>query len=207
LSAVTNATSRTPTLPGIYTLEGFFDRPTCELIKAEMRASEHERAKVYDREWNNYENADYRSTLQVKVGERVNSLVRGRLLDLRESLGRRFDAEVSDFQGPTYLIYKPGDFFEAHKDDSSKPEAPDFVRRRQVSVVIFLSDEDAGDGSGDYAGGSLGLYGLLKDPRCERIGIPLKGRAGLLVAFRSDTFHQVTPVTRGERYTIVSWYI
>ncbi len=200
-------TNRTPSLPGIYTVEEFFDRQTCELIKGEMRAGERERAKVYDRDWENRENADYRSTLQVKVGERVNTLVRGRLLEMRESLGDRFGVEVSDCQGPTYLIYKPGDFFEAHRDDSSKPEAPSPVRGRQVSAIIFLSDEDAGDGSGEYAGGSLGFYGLLKDPRCARIGLPLKGRAGLFVAFRSDVYHQVTPVTRGERCTVVTWYV
>ncbi|HEX8286097.1 MAG TPA: 2OG-Fe(II) oxygenase [Pyrinomonadaceae bacterium] len=200
-------TTRTPALPGIHTVEEFFDRQTCELIKDEMRAGQHERARVFDRDWENREDAGYRSTLRVKVGEGVNALVTGRLLDVRETLGRHFDVALSDCQPPTYLIYKPGDFFEAHKDDSRKPEAPEFIRGRQVSAVVFLSDEDAGDGRGEYAGGSLGFYGLLKDPRCAHIGIPVKGRAGLLVAFRSDVFHQVTPVTRGERFTIVSWYV
>ncbi|MER9409217.1 2OG-Fe(II) oxygenase [Mesorhizobium sp. M0589] len=29
---------------------------------------------------------------------------------------------------------------------------------------------------------------------------------GSLVAFRSETTHEVTPVTCNERFTIVSWY-
>src|SRR3712207_8264777 len=47
----------------------------------------------------------------------------------------------------------------------SRPGAPDDVRKRRVSAVIFLSDEDEGGRPGEYAGGSLGFYGLLKDPR------------------------------------------
>lgn len=199
--------ARITTPPGIYSLEGFLDRPTCELIKAEMRAGERARARVYDREWNYLERATLRSTLQVEVGDTVNALVRAKLLDVRAALGRRFEVELSDCQDPIYLIYKPGDFFEPHKDESQRPGAPEHVRRRCVSAIIFLSDEDEGDRPGEYAGGSLGFYGLLPDPRCAHIGLPVKGRAGLLVAFRSDVFHQVTPVTRGERYTVVSWYV
>jgi SM-20-related protein len=204
---LTAVNARTTSPPGIHTLEGFLDRQTCELVKAEMRAGAHARAKVYDREWNYLENATHRSTLQVGVCERVDSLVRGRLLDVRGALGRRFGVELKECQEPTYLIYKPGDFFEPHKDASSKPDAPERVSKRLVSAIIFLSDEDAGDLPGEYSGGTLGFYGLLSDPRCAQIGIPVKGRAGLLVAFRSDVFHQVTPVTRGERLTVVSWYV
>jgi SM-20-related protein len=199
--------TKVTSLLGIYTEEEFLDRPTCELVKSEMRASEHSRAKVYDRDWNNVVDDVYRSTLQVKVTERVNTLVRRRLLERRSVFGERFGVEVSDCQGPSYLIYKPGDFFEPHKDDSQKSDAPDFIRTRQVSAVIFLSDEEGDAATGEYAGGSLAFYGLLKDPRCAQIGIPVKGKAGLLVAFRSDVYHQVTQVKRGERFTIVSWYV
>ena len=34
----------------------------------------------------------------------------------------------------------------------------------------------------------------------------LRGEPGTLVAFRSETTHEVTPVTHGERYSIVSWF-
>ena len=201
-----NARITTP-LPGIYTLEGFLDRATCELIKAEMRVGGHTRARVYDREWNYSERASLRSTLQVEVGDPTDALIRAKLLDMRSELSSHFDLELSDCQALTYLIYKPGDFFEPHKDESQKSDAPEHVRQRRVSAIVFLSDEDEVGRSGDYAGGSLGFYGLLKDPRCVNIGLPVKGKAGLLLAFRSDVFHQVSPVTRGERYTVVSWYV
>jgi len=203
---LTAVTARITTPPGIYSLEGFLERPTCELIKAEMRAGEHARARVYDREWNYLERATLRSTLQVEVGDTVNVLVRAKLLEMREALGRHFDVELSDCQGPTYLIYKPGDFFEPHRDYTGNQNAPDHVRRRRVSAVVFLGDESAGEVDGEYGGGSLAFYGLLKDPRCRHVGIPVRGKAGMLVAFRPDVFHQVSPVTKGERFTIVSWF-
>jgi SM-20-related protein len=192
---------------GIYTEEEFLDRPTCEMLKGEMRASEHARAKVYDREWNNVVDEVYRSTLQVKVGDEITATVKAKLLERMPVFERRFGVELTDCQGPSFLIYKPGDFFEPHQDLSRQTSAPESVKRRRISVIIFLSDEADGEKTGEYSGGSLAFYGLLKDPRCSQIGIPLKGRAGLLVAFRSDVFHQVTPVTQGERFTLVSWFL
>jgi predicted 2-oxoglutarate/Fe(II)-dependent dioxygenase YbiX len=32
------------------------------------------------------------------------------------------------------------------------------------------------------------------------------GEPGMLIAFRAETTHEITPVTHGERYSIVSWY-
>jgi SM-20-related protein len=191
---------------GIYTDEEFFDRPTCERLKAEMRAGVGARAKIYDRGWDRTLDEGKRSTLQVKVGPQTRAFVEERLTERLPALRRHFNLEAAECQEPTFLIYRPGDFFEPHRDLSTDERAPGLVRRRAISAVVFLSDEGAGAGQGDYAGGSLAFYGLLSDPRCERIGIPVRGRAGLLVAFRSDVFHQVTPVTRGERFTIVSWF-
>jgi len=34
----------------------------------------------------------------------------------------------------------------------------------------------------------------------------LPGETGLLVAFAAETLHEVSPVTSGERFTIISWF-
>lgn len=60
--------------------------------------------------------------------------------------------------------------------------------------------------AGSYGGGNLVLDGLLDDPRLKTIGFPLNGEEGLLIAFRSETYHEVIAVTRGERYSIAAWY-
>jgi predicted 2-oxoglutarate/Fe(II)-dependent dioxygenase YbiX len=53
----------------------------------------------------------------------------------------------------------------------------------------------------------LTFYGLLPGPAWERIGFPLRGEEGLLVAFRSEILHEVTAVRQGDRYTIVTWFV
>jgi len=45
----------------------------------------------------------------------------------------------------------------------------------------------------------------MHDPRADDRGFPITGETGLLVAFPSHCVHSVTPVTRGTRFTIVSW--
>ena len=40
----------------------------------------------------------------------------------------------------------------------------------------------------------------------SKAGLPLTGTPGLLVAFDAAAIHAVSPVTRGERYTIVTWF-
>jgi SM-20-related protein len=191
---------------GIYTDEEFFDQPTCERLKAEMHAGVQARAKVYERGRDRTLDESKRSTLQVQVSPRTRAFVEESLMERLPLLRRHFELEATECQEPTFLIYRPGDFFEPHRDLSTDERAPGFVKRRSISTIIFLSDEAAGEGPGEYAGGSLAFYGLLADPRCERIGIPVRGKTGMLVAFRSGVFHQVTPVTRGERFTVVSWF-
>ena len=63
---------------------------------------------------------------------------------------------------------------------------------RKLSVVLQLSD------SNDYEGGQLQLL-TKKDP----INIPKK--RGLITVFPTWTLHQVTPVVRGTRQSLVTW--
>lgn len=65
---------------------------------------------------------------------------------------------------------------------------------RKLSLTIQLSDPS------DYEGGDLNLYiGPGMDP-----STPEK-QQGKLVAFPSYVLHQVTPVTKGTRYSLVCW--
>jgi len=190
------------TLPGIYTEENFLGRATCEALKASMRAGRRERARVYERGAGYAVNESRRSAIRVSVDEGFALEVGARLRSKCEEFSRRFGVEVKDCDEPTFLAYGPGDFFEPHKDYTGSPNAPDFVSRRRVSAVVFLGDEGA---DGDYEGGSLAFH-VLGDERLRHIGLPVRGRAGLLVAFRSDVLHQVSPVERGERFTVVTWF-
>src|SRR5436853_442568 len=79
----------------------------------------------------------------------------------------------------------------------------DASRFRKVSAVIFLSAPAPEPLPETYGGGELmlhGPYGSREPP------VRADAQPGTLVAFRAETTHEVTPVTHGERFTIVSWY-
>lgn len=63
---------------------------------------------------------------------------------------------------------------------------------RKLSLSIQLSDPNS------YEGGDFLLYDGEKP-------IILPKEQGKLIAFPSYTLHEVTPVTKGERYSLVAW--
>jgi SM-20-related protein len=150
-----------------------------------------------------------RSTRRVMVSPDTVARVSERLKQLAPALESHFGVELSgECQEPQFLTYQEGDFFHAHIDGASGDRVPTGIRERKVSTVLFVNGEalNGTDAAGSYGGGELVFYGLLGDERTAEVGIPLNGRAGELVAFRSDMMHEVNPVTRGERHTIVSWF-
>lgn len=124
-----------------------------------------------------------------------------RLEEHRQSLESHFDVELSGCEEPQFLYYRVGDFFVAHQDGNTGLINLESDRTRRVSVTIFLNNQSEKRQPETYSGGSL----VFSDWRTgNREEVP--GEAGTLVAFRSETTHEVTPVTHGERYAIVSWY-
>lgn len=86
------------------------------------------------------------------------------------------------------------------------PNAPQVVRDRRLSVVMFLNDPSTEPAPDCYGGGALVFYGLL-DEANKLAGLPLFGQGGGLVAFLPHVSHAVEAVTHGTRYTIVTWFV
>ena len=182
------------TTRAMFTIPDFFDAATRAQILAELRnASAHE-ATVYG--VGKSVDTQVRRTKHVKASEATRELVLRKLEERRAEIERHFDVQTDLIEEPQFLRYETGDFFVAHQDGNT-PLIRDDTRFRRVSLVIFLSDR------GEYEGGELLLHGKYPDfDRRERA----PAEPGTLVAFRAETTHEVTPLTRGERYTIVSWY-
>jgi SM-20-related protein len=147
-----------------------------------------------------------RSARACKPSPEIRSRVSAKLEELRPELGRHFGLTLVGFEKVQFLCYHPGDFYVPHRDCDSDLDAPAFIRARKVSVVLFLNAPGEPLETGAYCGGSLTFYGLMPDPRLESYGFALDGEEGLMIAFRSDLLHEVTPVTHGQRYTAVTWY-
>jgi len=87
-----------------------------------------------------------------------------------------------------YLEYHAGDEagkYEAHLDGGINSN-------RKLSFSVLLSDPS------EYDGGNLIIYEA-------KVPVTLPKRQGMITFFPSNVLHEVTPVTRGIRRSIVSW--
>jgi SM-20-related protein len=193
---------------GLFVDEGFLDAPARESVVLEMRSAGGEYAEVYTAE--NPEQLEegvrlrQRQAKKVKPADSVRSLLSERLEHVRPELEQKFDVRLGGCEAPQFLVYRPGDFHQAHHD--TEPDAAEEIARRKVSVVVFLNDQSEEPREGSYGGGSLVLGGLVPGFGDETRGLPVALPAGSIVAFRSDVLHEVKPVTHGARFTTVSWF-
>jgi len=190
---------------GLYVAHDFLERDLCARLRAEATAAATAPATVRQQGTEYVVNDEIRRTHLARVSDGSEELIEQRLTTLKETLERHFGVTTTGIRQPQFLVYGEGGFFRPHADSSRDADAPTVATGRRVSIVIFLNGEDETGRGDSYSGGSLTFYGLMRDARADDRGFPLTGEAGLLVAFPSDVVHSVTPVTRGMRFTIVSW--
>lgn len=90
-------------------------------------------------------------------------------------------------EGLQFTEYKaPSGRYGKHLDSVFKGQI------RKLSLVLQLSDP------ADYEGGNLKLYDDEK-------GLSIKRNRGSLYMFPSFIMHEVVPITKGTRYSIVAW--
>jgi SM-20-related protein len=190
---------------GLYVVRQFLGPESCARLRSEVRSAVRVPSTVWRQGEEGVVNESVRRTATARVAEGTVSLVEKRLREIKPALEHHFGVTTMRCERPQFLVYRPGDFFNAHADRSDRTDLSDSVRSRRISVVIFLNGEAEEPGEDSYGGGSLTFHGLWDAPGLERYGFPLVGETGLLIAFRSEVVHAVTPITHGERYTIVSW--
>ena len=167
------------------------------------RSTGHE-AQIYDAGERRRDDSR-RKTLEVAIRGADKSRLDKRIDTLREGLEQRFHVSLGDTDAVRCLVYGPGDFFALHAD-TVPVEAGEYrhIGMRRVSIVVFLNDPT--HPIEPYAGGELTFYGLLPVPGSRGFGFPVEAETGLLVAFPSATLHEVSAVTRGKRYALVTWF-
>lgn len=194
---------------GLFVVDDFLDTHLCAKLRAEISSAENTPSMVVDGEtFADRLNEEIRKTKQADVSGSTLSSIRARLLSLKPRLENHFNLALTNCEKPQFLVYKRGDFFHAHQDKSENPNKPDYVKKRQLSVVIFLNaqtKEPEGE-EGLYCGGELIIYGLIQDRNWQNRGFSLEGKEGLLIVFPSQLFHEVGTVTNGTRYSMVSWF-
>ena len=185
----------------LYLVRNFFDADTCRELIAAMQSSPARPAVTYGQGSAGEINDRVRKVTRVQPSTETVTRVSQRLMDHREKVAEHFGTNLKSCEEPQFLCYRTGDFFVAHQDGNTGLVSLDTDKSRQVSVSIFLHRQSETADSDSYGGGSLVFSDWRSNKRFE-----LAGEPGMLVAFRSEITHEVTPVTYGERYAIVSWF-
>ena len=186
------------TWPELLVIKHFIEPNVCDLIVAEMEAIGGSAATVYGRTTSGSIDENTRKTLRIFPSKETLDFVTHRLLACKQDVAEHFNVSLSECELPQFLRYREGDFFVAHQDGNTGLLQLD-SERRLISTVIFLNEQSELPGPDLYCGGSLVFTNLS-----SRHEMPAE--RGMLVAFRSETTHEVTPVTHGERFSIASWY-
>ena len=101
-----------------------------------------------------------------------------------------------------FTIYTKGQYYGWHQDswhEAYKTPGALQGKIRKLSMTVSLSDQK------EYSGGNLEFdfraISKNKPQACKEINLK-----GSVVVFPSFVWHRVTPVTRGTRYSLVSWH-
>ncbi len=191
---------------GLFIVRDFLDAEVRGVWLEHARKAARSAAEVAEK-MATYVDPAHRRASSLAVPPEIGSLCRIRIEGLKPCLESHFGAALKGCETPQWLAYQAGDFFSPHSDGSTSLEDAPWLRDRRVSVVLFLNGSSQEPCAGSYGGGTLVFYRLMSDPRIRDFGFPLPAEPGLLVAFRSSVLHEVKPITWGERYVIVTWFI
>jgi predicted 2-oxoglutarate/Fe(II)-dependent dioxygenase YbiX len=183
-------------------IRDFLDEDSVRRIVRNLNRAESAAAGVYGRGLGPRVEDRTRKAELVQPDAETAALVERHLREAQPALAKHFGVKLTSYEMPQFVRYPTGGFFVAHQDGHT-PLIADQSAHRRVSVVIFLNARSEEPRHGTYGGGDLTLHGTY--PQFDRRHV-VPAEPGTLVAFPSETTHEVTPVTHGVRYTIVSWY-
>jgi len=194
----------------IYWVDNFLTDDEIEKIKKHTKTLISQDAKVGERE-----NEKKEFTLDYHIKDPNKGFVpRSRITDIKwisltdntrwlfkkiidkiiDVNSKNFDLQlkfVEDLQFSEYTEEKRG-FYSKHRDCGLKRSLDNYVDIRKLSFTIQLTDEN------EYEGGEL-IFHLDKEEK------KAPKSKGTIVFFESEIIHEVKPVTKGIRHSLVSW--
>jgi SM-20-related protein len=176
---------------GLFLNRSFLDSETCAKLLIEVNSSPTTQAPVYIEGTAGTIHEDIRKTTSLHPSDETFSNLWNEVYQQKSLLESHFGESLTGCERPQFLRYKKGDFFVRHQDGNTKQLEFDHLRVRRISIVVFLNN--------DFSGGALKFSDSTKT-------FDLHGETGLLVAFRADVFHEVSPVISGERFTMITWF-
>jgi SM-20-related protein len=190
----------------LFMLRDFLHPDACAGLRSAAHSSPTTPAPVYIEGSDERIHETVRKTTSFHPDAETISNIHEQLLQQKSSLEQYFRRRLIDCERPQFLHYREGDFFVRHQDGNTEQLEFDHLKIRRISIVVFLNSFSAEAKADTFYGGQLNFYDKDDTAAAEPWVFSLKGETGLLVAFAADTLHEVTPVIRGERFTIISWF-
>ena len=190
---MTTQTSR----PDVFIAENFIQAHVCSELKAAAKQSTAVPAQVTKS--TGRVDLDMRRTSRLFLPAEKEVQITSYLQKLKPQLETYFDLELKGSENFQFLMYREGDYYKRHADKNNRIESPDYIKARQVSLVIFLNNETLNDDPDGYEGGTLVIW-------THGEALRVQGETGKVIAFPSHLMHEVEPVKARARYSIVSWY-
>ena len=184
---------------GLFLNRSFLDAETCANLLVEVNSSPTTQAPVYIEGTEGTIHENVRKTTSLHPSDETICQMWNRVLQQKPLLEDHFGQSLTDCERPQFLRYQKGDFFVRHQDGNTKQLDFDHLRVRRIAIVVFLNNFAAEPKTNCFSGGELKFYD-------GPTAFALLGETGLLVAFRAETFHEVAPVTCGERFTMITWF-
>jgi len=141
-----------------------------------------------------------RKTTQLHISPELNKVILSKLETMSLAFEKHFQVKLTRCEQLQFLKYAPGDYFKPHIDKIDQP----IYRERQVSIILLLN-EPTPQSKPPFTGGRLSFFVGHPQDRKKMIGIPVLPATGMLIAFRPNLLHEVSEVTSGHRYSIVTW--
>jgi len=187
----------------LYLIKDFLEVDVCRDITTALAASPAHAATIYGVADSASVVETTRRTSRIVPPLEIVELVNHRLSVSQKEIASHYGIDFETYEEPQFLRYRTGDFFVAHQDGNTGLMQSEREQRRKVSVVIFLNQHSETAQDGMYGGGALVFSEWRRRPHGQ---LHRYGEPGTLIAFPSETTHEVIPVTHGERYSIASWY-
>jgi SM-20-related protein len=187
---------------GLYLADEFVSGALCQAVFRELAAASGSAAEVFAPAGAEV-SPGTRNAMERIPGPAAESIASA-LAAAAPAIAAHFAVEIGTCEPVSFVTYGPGQYYRPHVDRGPSDRVDD-ARDRAISVVLFLND-DTGEPGERFDGGDLVFYDLLPSPPQKGLGFPLRPKAGLLAAFRSEVLHEVTPVTRGLRAVAVTWF-
>lgn len=136
--------------------------------------------------------SNYRKTKWLTLPEEIGKHLHDSIFQTHEEVLKQiYSSTIKSVESPQFLRYDIGDEYKVHNDSEDLVGGKlKQVVERDISLLYYLND--------DYDGGELEF---------TKLQLTIKPKTGMLIAFPSylEFEHRVHPVTKGTRYSIVSW--